>query len=122
MEPSPSLTSPEVHPEQSYLHEHPLYTFQTFREEVKRFEHRIPDGMREYSYYLTHIMEESLISQTVNICFRNMDECDCLAARLGMCMHNIPESLKERLQIKADKMFGGRVSVLRSGMTDELTQ
>jgi hypothetical protein len=67
-------------------------------------------------------MEESLIRQTVNICFRNMDECNCLAARLGMCMHNIPESLKERLQIKADKTFGGRVSVLRSGMTDELAQ
>jgi hypothetical protein len=78
--------------------------------------------MSEYSYYLVHLAEESLVKQVSTICFRNMENCTCLASQLGICLHNFPDGIKTQLSRTAERTFGGSVSVLRSGVTEDLSE
>jgi hypothetical protein len=96
--------------------------FRMFHNEMEKFECVIPEEMTEYSYYLVHLMEESLVRQFSTICFRNMDNCTCLASQLGVCLHNIPDGIKDQLLRTAERTFGGSVSVLRSDVTDDVSE
>jgi hypothetical protein len=67
-------------------------------------------------------MEESVVREVSTISFRNMDNCTCLASQLGACLHNIPDGIKDQLLRTAERTFGGGVSVLRSGVTDDVSE
>jgi hypothetical protein len=51
---------------------------------MEKFELVIREGMTEDGYYLVHFIEESSVRQVSTVCFRNIDNCPCLASQLGV--------------------------------------